>query len=57
MAGMSLVPSLGPHAAYILASYGVGVAIIGGLLAVIVLRARAAQKRLHEAEHRSSGQP
>jgi heme exporter protein CcmD len=37
---------LGRHGGYILASYAVSVAIIGGLIAVTVLSYRSAQARL-----------
>jgi uncharacterized integral membrane protein len=50
MAGFPFLTSLGPHAAYILASYVTGLMIIGGLMAVLLMRHRAAVQKLHAAE-------
>jgi heme exporter protein D len=47
---MAFTSSLGPHAAYILSSYAVGLVIIGGLILVILLRHRAAKQALAAAE-------
>jgi heme exporter protein CcmD len=50
MAGSSFLTGLGPHVAYILASYAVGLILIGGLVAVLLLRHRAAERKLRAAE-------
>jgi uncharacterized integral membrane protein len=50
MAGSSFLIGLGPHVAYILASYVTGLMIIGGLVAVLLMRHRAAKHRLRAAE-------
>jgi heme exporter protein D len=53
--------SLGPHAAFIVASYGAAVLIIAALIGWIVLDRRAQQRALDELERRGvtrrSGRP
>ncbi len=38
------------HAGFVIASYGVSLALLGGLVIAIVMRARAVRRRLEELE-------
>ncbi|MGL5363609.1 MAG: heme exporter protein CcmD [Bosea sp. (in: a-proteobacteria)] len=49
---MSLFPNLGPHAAFILLSYGAALLIIGGLVLSVMADHRAQKRRLAELEAR-----
>ncbi|WP_092178352.1 heme exporter protein CcmD [Bosea sp. OK403] len=47
--------SLGPHAGFILASYGAVVLILGGLIAAILFDHRAQKRALAALEQRGAG--
>jgi heme exporter protein D len=47
--------ALGPHAGFILASYGAVVLILGGLIAAILLDHRAQKRALAALEQRGAG--
>jgi heme exporter protein D len=47
---MSLVASLGPHAAFIVAAYAIAVLVVAALVAWVVLDHRTQQRRLADLE-------
>jgi heme exporter protein D len=49
---VNLFANLGPHAAFIVAAYGVSVLVVAGLIIWIVLDHRAQQRRLASLEAR-----
>ncbi|MGL4974683.1 MAG: heme exporter protein CcmD [Bosea sp. (in: a-proteobacteria)] len=49
---MSFLPNLGPHAAFILLSYGAALLIIGGLVLSVIADHRAQKRKLAELEAR-----
>ncbi|SFJ91124.1 heme exporter protein D [Bosea sp. OK403] len=51
----ALMSSLGPHAGFILASYGAVVLILGGLIAAILFDHRAQKRALAALEQRGAG--
>jgi heme exporter protein D len=49
---VSLLASLGPHAAFIVAAYAITIAVVAGLIAWIVLDHRAQRRSLDALEAR-----
>jgi heme exporter protein D len=49
------MPALGPHAATVLAAYGVTLALLGGLVAVSLWRAAQVRRALDAVESRTRG--
>ncbi|MEM9754585.1 MAG: heme exporter protein CcmD [Pseudomonadota bacterium] len=51
-----MIPDLGPHAVPVLTAYGVGLSLIGILIAWSIWQARRVRRRLDAAEGRRAGQ-
>ncbi len=49
---MNMLPNLGPHAAFILLSYGAAVLVIGGLVLSVMADHRQQKRKLAELEAR-----